>query len=318
MIELPNRLYLTFDVEDFINDRSLDALYHVLKFLAQCRQKALFFITGHMAEKLSRFPRIVDLLEEHEIGYHSTSHSVHPNIFEYTDIESYEDAYQTSLSREVAHINPLSGTIEGRGGIETLRDVFSSKRIEAFRAPGFSWSPPHLEAVRQLGIKYDFSTNISKPPIKYRGINFFPFPSFIDSVPLRGLLRSVMKKEVAVLDFHPNFIVNKYWWDSAFFSSRNPEKTSGVSPRTANQVRNMFRKFAKLLRTIQLLKKLKIVDSRGELEESEIELDLTKISITKVYSKITLWPMKQFNYKPRFISSHLSHFFECTHCSTQL
>ena len=117
MIEFPHRLYLTFDVEDFINDRSLDALHHILKLLRQRHLKGLFFITGHMAEKLARFPQVVDLLEEHEIGYHSTSHSVHPTIFEYTDVDDYQEAYRASLSREVSHINPLSGTIEGRGEI---------------------------------------------------------------------------------------------------------------------------------------------------------------------------------------------------------
>lgn len=229
MIEFPHKLYLTFDVEDFINDRSLDALERILKLLNKRHLKGLFFITGHMAEKLARLPQIVDSLDEHEIGYHSTSHSVHPTVFEYTDVGDYQEAYHTSLSREVAHINPLSGAIEGRGGIEALRDLFPHKKMESFRAPGFSWSPPHLEALTHLGVKYDFSTNISDIPVEYRGITFFPFPLFIDSVPLRSFLRSVMRKKVTVVDFHPNFFVNEDWWDSIFFSGINPNRLYGKS-----------------------------------------------------------------------------------------
>lgn len=310
MIELPRKLYLTFDVEDFINDRSLYALERILKLLSKRHLKGLFFITGHMAEKLARFPQIVDLLDEHEIGYHSTSHSVHPAIFEYTDVGDYQEAYHASLSREVAHINPLSGAIEGRGGIEALRDLFPHKKIESFRAPGFSWSPPHLEALIHLGIKYDFSTDISNIPAEYRGITFFPFPSFIDSVPLRSLFRSVMRKKVTVVDFHPNFFVNEDWWDSIFFSGINPNRLYGVAPRKANRVKSMFGRFAVLLGIVDALSKMKITESCIEVAESETELDSANIDIEKVYRIIASWPVKRFNYEPRFIRSHLSHFFE--------
>lgn len=310
MIEFPHRLYLTFDVEDFINDRSLDALHHILKLLRQRHLKGLFFITGHMAEKLARFPQVVDLLEEHEIGYHSTSHSVHPTIFEYTDVNDYQEACRVSLSREASHINPLSGAVEGTGGIELLKDVFSHKRIESFRAPGFSWSPPHLEALIHLGIKYDFSTDISGIPVKYRGITFFPFPSFIDLVPLRGFLRSVMKKEMVVVDFHPNFFVNEDWWDSIFFSGTNPDRMYGVAPRTVNRVKSMFRRFDALLRIVDSMSKMKMIEPCNEAAESKIELDSTKIDVEKVYHLIVSWPTERFSYEPRFIRSHLSHFFE--------
>lgn len=310
MIEFPHKLYLTFDVEDFINDRSLDALERILKLLNKRHLKGLFFITGHMAEKLARLPQIVDSLDEHEIGYHSTSHSVHPTVFEYTDVGDYQEAYHTSLSREVAHINPLSGAIEGRGGIEALRDLFPHKKMESFRAPGFSWSPPHLEALTHLGVKYDFSTNISDIPVEYRGITFFPFPLFIDSVPLRSFLRSVMRKKVTVVDFHPNFFVNEDWWDSIFFSGINPNRLYGVAPRKANRVKSMFRRFAVLLRIVDALSKMKITESCTEVAESETELDSANIDIDKVYRIIASWPVKRFNYEPRFIRSHLSHFFE--------
>jgi hypothetical protein len=309
VIEFSNKIFLTFDVEDFINDRALDALHHILELMGRRHQKGLFFITGHMAEKLARFPQIVSSLDEQEIGYHSTSHSVHPTIFEYTDVVSYQEAYRTSLDREVAHIDPLSGAIEGRGGIEALRDLFPHKKIESLRAPGFSWSPPHLEAMIRLGIKYDFSTDVSSIPAKCKGITFFPYPSFIDSAPLRSFLRSVMRRKVTVLDFHPNFFVNEDWWDSIFFSGINPEKLHGVAPRRADHVKSAFNRFAALLRMVDLLSKSKIIEPCNEVAESETELDPKKVDVAHVYEKIALWPMSKFNYRPRFIRSHLSQFF---------
>ena len=92
-------LFLTFDVEDYVNEKSLVALKRVLEILEENELRAIFFITGYMAKKLKRYPTIVDLLENHEIGYHSTSHSVRPIIAEYTDIEDYGEAIRIAFFR---------------------------------------------------------------------------------------------------------------------------------------------------------------------------------------------------------------------------
>ena len=113
--------FLTFDVEDFMNGKSICALDRILELLKKYNLKGLFFITGNMIEKLRFFPEILDLLNVHEIGYHSSSHSIRSNIFEYNDLEDYEEAYLESQERETSRINILTGEIEGSGGIELLR-----------------------------------------------------------------------------------------------------------------------------------------------------------------------------------------------------
>lgn len=128
----------------------MSALHHILELLQKYDVKTLFFITGHMAEKMRDFPKILDLIKDHEIGYHSSAHSVHPTIVEYTDVENYDIARQISLKRETSHINPLTGECEGKGGIILLKALFPKKEIISFRAPGFCWSPPHLEALKDL------------------------------------------------------------------------------------------------------------------------------------------------------------------------
>ncbi|MFX1521737.1 MAG: polysaccharide deacetylase family protein [Promethearchaeota archaeon] len=127
-------VFLTFDTEDFISKNSVQILRSILEGLRKYDLKAIFFITGHMAEKLEDFDEVVELLSEHEIGYHSSSHSVHPTIFEYTDLADYNEAFRISLERETAHINPLTGEIEGKGGIFSLRTLFHKKQIRLFRS----------------------------------------------------------------------------------------------------------------------------------------------------------------------------------------
>jgi len=210
-VDIAHKLLLTFDIEDFINPNAIYALHTLLEMLKKYKIKAIFFITGHMAEKLTNFPDIIDQLKNHEIGFHSSSHSVRPIISEYTDVKSYHQAYSISLERETAHINPLTGIIEGEGGIYLLQDLFRPKKIEAFRAPGMSWTPPHLEALVNLGIKYDFSSNITAPePIRYKGITFYPYTltqqwdgKLYD---YQCLISALLKYKVAIFDMHPTFI----------------------------------------------------------------------------------------------------------------
>jgi peptidoglycan/xylan/chitin deacetylase (PgdA/CDA1 family) len=267
--------------------------------------KALFFITGHFAEKLGSSPRILEMLQAHEIGYHSTCHSVRPNIFEYTDLLSYRDAYAISLKRETAHVNPLSGEVEGRGGIEVLKDLFPHKKIAAFRAPGFSWSPPHLEALATLGVKYDFSSNLSRIPVQYKDMTFYPMPTLIDwqDTPnyYKALLSSVLREEITVLDFHPNLFVNKNYWD-LFLPEPAPQ-------RSVTQTKLLLLKFEALLSVIKLLQKSMRLEASPRLKDSKIELNASEVNVERVLEQIVSWPITQFNYKPRYLRSQLSVFF---------
>jgi hypothetical protein len=302
-----NRLLMTFDTEDFANARSVQALYLILRLLHKYSLRSLFFITGHFAEKLRLFPYVRDLLQNHEIAYHSTCHSARPNIFEYTDLKSYQDAYVVSLKRETSHINPYTGDLEGKGGIEVLKELFPQKTVEAFRAPGFSWSPPHLDALASLGIKYDFSTNLSGVPVRYKGITFYPRPALIDWKDTFSyyecLLRSVLNSEVTILDFHPDLFVNKDHWD-LFFPEPAPQKSMTETNR-------LLLKFEALLNVIRLLRNCRLTETAPRLAKSERELDVLGVDIDGVYEEIALWPVTQFNYEPKHLRSHLQQFFCC-------
>lgn len=307
--QMVNQLLMTFDTEDFANARSVEALYLILHLLHKYGLRSLFFLTGHFAERLRFFPEIRDLLQSHEIGYHSTCHSIRPNIFEYTDLKSYQDAYKISLKRETSHINPYTGNVEGKGGIEVLREIFPRKKVEAFRAPGFSWSPPHLDALASLGIKYDFSANLSSIPVRYKEVTFYPYPTLIDWKDTfsyyENLLRSVLNSEVTVLDFHPDKFVNKDHWD-LFFPNPAP-------PKSMMQTKYLLLKFEALLNAIRLLRNCKLTETTPRLAEPERELNVLKVDIDDVFKEIASWPATQFNYKPRHLRSHLQQFFCCNH-----
>jgi peptidoglycan/xylan/chitin deacetylase (PgdA/CDA1 family) len=310
--------FLTFDTEDFISENSVPGLHNILELLKKHELSGLFFITGNMAEKLSNFPATVDLLSEHQIGYHSSSHSVHPTIFEFTDVKSFEEAYQTSLIRETAHINPLTGAIEGSGGIHALQALFPKKQIVAFRAPGYCWTPPHLDAMKTLGITHDFSTNISIDPISYRGTTFYPFPILLAN--WQGgirehsyLQRLTLKREISVLTIHPSIMVNQLDWDLIYFKYNNfklnPANLAQPPARSPAEVTSIFRKFDLLLRHLKALQKVQFLKVTPTLKTANKTLYPTIEDAEKCYNLIVKWA-EGYGYNPRFLHSHFNQFFE--------
>jgi hypothetical protein len=278
-----------------------------------------------MAEKLSNFPETVDLLNEHQIGYHSSSHSVHPAIFEFTDVRSYEEAYQTSLVRETSHINPLTGEIEGTGGIIALRALFPEKKIGAFRAPGYCWTPPHIDALKTLGIIYDFSTDISIEPISYHGITFYPFTIQLNNWNGRilehlRLQRLSLIREVTVLTIHPSLMVNQLEWDLVYYPKfsnckSNPTNLGILPARTSNEVKSIFRKFDLLLSHLETLQKMHLLKVVSKPTPTDRILIPTRKDAEKSYKLSINWA-EGYGYNPKFLHSHFTQFFNQV-CQTQ-
>ena len=291
----------------------------MLELLKKHELRGLFFITGSMAEKLSNYPETVDLLNEHQIGYHSSSHSIHPTLFEFTDVESYREAYQTSLLRETAHINPLTGEMEGSGGIHALQALFPKKQIVAFRAPGYCWTPPHLDALKTLGITHDFSADFSIEPISYHGITFYPFTILLAN--WRGgirehsyLQRLTLKREISVLTIHPSTMVNQLDWDLIYYHTHNNFKlnlSNLAQPpaRGVADVISIYHRFDLLLRHLATLQKFHLLKVTPELKTTKKTLCPISIDVTKCYKLSIKWA-EGFGYKPKFLYNHFIRFFK--------
>jgi hypothetical protein len=314
------KLFLTFDCEDFINPLSINALNYALELLKKYDFRAIFFLTGSLCENLRSFPNIIDLLKEHEIGYHSSSHSVHPAIFEYTDIADYEEASRISLDHETKRINPFTGEPEGRGGFLLLRDLFPRNRIVAFRAPGFCWSPPHMVALERLGIEFDFSTDISEVPIHYGQITFYPLAEGGFSLMLMGrsLFRSFLRireeffcphSQYSLLLFHPESLVNKVFWDAIYYDG-NPRRLSRAPAKSADEVAYSLRKFDLFLNRARFLKRDGVLEVTPPLQKGMVKKHFTNAEIIRSYRRSLQWAEKHFAYRPKFLLKHFFRYFK--------
>ena len=307
------QVLLTFDTEDFISENSMWFLRSLLLCLKKYDSKALFFVTGHVAERLAGQTEIAGLLEEHEIGYHSSSHSVHPTIFEFTDIESYKEAYETALLRETSHINPLNGQIEGKGGIFAVRSLWSDKDVKAYRAPGFCWSPPHSEALRDLGLTFDFSSNIASSPVFYKGLTFYPYPVLREwqghPSGYRIFLSSATRKKVTVICFHPSYFVNQTNWDSIYYKG-NPKHVVCPRPRANSEFQSMFHRFELFIKRAKHIQDVGLIKLTTNLAKSRENIVITKDKVEEIYEHSMRWPRMFFGYEPKYLRNHFLKFFD--------
>ena len=77
----PGKVYIIiwFDTEDYILPQSDDAAKRLAAFLTQQGIKATFKVVGEKGRVLERRGRrdVIGALAQHEIGYHSNTHSQH-------------------------------------------------------------------------------------------------------------------------------------------------------------------------------------------------------------------------------------------------
>lgn len=312
----PNQVLLTFDIEgpppreDYFDDGSLMYLNKVLDLLEERGLRGIFFVTGLAAEKIDRYREVVERLRGHQVSYHSSLHSVRPGIIEYTDLASYVVAVAKSLERETSHVNPETGEIEGEGGILALKKAFPKNCIVSFRAPFLAWSPPHLEALKKLGIKVDFSSQISDSPLYFKGIKFYPPPIWIDGIKTTLVHRGksiflklidwiLLRRPLTVLAMHPSFLLVKDYFER-----------DKCKPRGETMTKMEVGFLELLFERIKFLRKMGLIEVTASFEHNCQPLDPKKIDVRRAYLLSIETPKRLFNYNPRFVFSHFLHFFD--------
>jgi len=308
---LGRELFLTFDVEDFINANSTKALNKILRILKKHGLTGLFFITGHMAEKLVNQKDTICLLQDQRMGFHSSSHSVRPTILEYTDMGDYAAAYLESLRRERSHINPLTGEIEGIGGIDVVRELFPDNFVNAFRAPDYCWSPPHLEALRDLGIEFDFSTRLFPRPTYFKGITFYPYPichNWTGRSCYTSLLKSLPRRKTIVMNFHHWNFVNECPWNH-FYMNENPDHLVVTSSRNQREIARLFSTFDFFIKRLSTLEKANLIEVTPKLKVACSSPAIDKARVLEHCKYLTAWYEANYHYRVSFLCEHARKFF---------
>src|SRR5690554_2085429 len=205
---------LTIDVEEwfqFFEDldkgekyknyevRIYENMDRILGLLEENNIKATYFVVGWIAK---RYPDIVKRISENfEIGSHTMTHKLVGSL---NKDEFYNEVYSS---------------------VSLIEDL-TSKKVRAFRAPGFSIGKNELcafEVLSDLGFEidssflpYNFGLNMSKTSpciIEYNGIKIKEFPINYKSVLSKGIIFS----GGGYFRFFPYWLLNYWIKDSDYF-----------------------------------------------------------------------------------------------------
>ncbi len=98
----PTYVTLWFDAEDYILPEDDDATLRLAEMLTRAGVKATFKVVGEKARILEQRGRtdVIQALKQHDIGYHSNTHSQQPTIAVYLQHAGWEDGIAEFERRE--------------------------------------------------------------------------------------------------------------------------------------------------------------------------------------------------------------------------
>jgi len=333
---MPKKILLTFDIEgipgreDFINNYILKYVHKVLKLLDKYGFHGLFFINGNVVKDICRNHDVYNLLSKNEIGFHSSSHSVKPMLFEYIDVPDYNDAMEKTIIRENSNVDPYTGKIDGSGGVQLLRESFSEKKIISFKAPFDYFSPPHAEALRELGLTHIFSCDLYHKPFFFKGLTFYPKTYYIDGAFTKLIkfndVNHYSKKHAHSISLSFPFLIERFNSEYIILGIHPSHFYYGVKelkniyrrpmhPYHLRKKRRLSIKFDFYLlelfyKKLYRLQKMDLVDVEPSLYDSNMFFDPNEINIGKNYHYCVALTSNIFGYTPKYLMNHYRYFFD--------
>jgi hypothetical protein len=250
----PVFVVLWFDTEDYILTQDDDATKRLAEMLTRLGVRATFKIVGEKARVLESRGRrdVIAALQQHDIGYHSNTHSQQPTIAVYLQNAGWEDGRAEFYRREAEGARDVQ-RIVGRAPV-------------AYGQPGSAWAPQAYPALREMGIRLYLDeadhVGIDDQPFYYGGmLNVFKMRSNLARMNLSGgtsladgkatftkSYEQLRKKGGGTISiyYHPNEWVHGEFWDAVNFSrGANPPRAEWKLPRTrpAPETEQAFRDF---------------------------------------------------------------------------
>ncbi len=255
---------LWFDTEDYILPQSDDAAKRIAVFLTQQGVQGTFKVVGEKARVLKQRQRqdVISALAQHDIGFHSNTHSQHPTVAEYESNLDWATGIEEFARRE-------------RPGLESVEQVFKRTSLSAYGQPGVSWAPQAFPVLAKWGVRVYLDegkqVGYRGQPFYYGGLlNIFNTRvgdqlrpdenwSNLDAVKARfqeAYVTMTDRKQGGLVSicFHPCEFVHKEFWDAVNFSDgANPPRAQWKLPpmKTPEETEKAFQFFEELVRFLK-------------------------------------------------------------------
>jgi peptidoglycan/xylan/chitin deacetylase (PgdA/CDA1 family) len=231
---------LWFDTEDYILPQSDDAAKRIAAFLTEQGIRATFKVVGEKARELERRNRrdVIGALSQHEIGYHSNTHSQHPTVAEYESTLNWQTGAEEFTRRE-------------RQGFDRVKRIFD-ETPSCYGQPGAAWAPQAYAALKDWGVRVYLDDGkqlgLDGRPFWYGGLlnifnirdgnqlrpdatwsNLSDAKANFQDIHMR--LNSKRQGGLISLYFHPCEFVHREFWDAVNFAhGSNPPRDEWKQP----------------------------------------------------------------------------------------
>jgi len=279
----PARAYviLWFDTEDYILPQSDDAAKRLAAFLTEQGIRATFKLVGEKARALERRGRrdAIGALAQHEIGYHSDTHSQHPTVAEYEAGLDWEGGIEEFDRRE-------------RRGYDDVRRIFAQVP-SCYGQPGASWAPQSYPALHEWGVRVYLDdgrqVGLNGEPFWYGGLlNLFnlrdgaklrPNPDWSNLTEAKATFQDIYLRlipqsgtgagGVVSVYFHPCEFIHREFWDAVNFArGANPASQDWKLPavKTPDESEKAFRYFQDLITYIKSFPRVEFITATQALQ----------------------------------------------------
>jgi hypothetical protein len=276
----PGRVYvfLWFDTEDYILPQSDDAAKRLAAFLTQQEIRATFKVVGEKARTLEQRGRrdVIGALAQHEIGYHTNTHSQHPTVAEYESTLDWDTGIDEFTRRE-------------RAGFDDLRRIFG-KAPTCYGQPGSSWAPQPFAALQKWGVRVYLDegkqVGLKGKPFWYGGLlNIFntaegsqlrPNDDWSNLAEAKAkfqdfYFRMSSRREGGVISlyFHPCEFVHREFWDGVNFkqgANLPPEEWKLPPLKSPEESEKAFKYYEELVAYMKVFPNVEFVTASQALQ----------------------------------------------------
>ncbi len=213
-------ILFAFDTEDFTSNDAADAICREAEILREEGITGGFCVVGLVAKQLKNWGRadVHDALMHHDILSHTYSHSVHPTLHEFTDIEDFDKAYSDVMAQE-------------KEGIRLIKEFWQEKEILGACPPGNQKNYVAMYVYSDMGLPVYADTVCDTPDGKgayycnlYHTQYTFGMESFFHDSSDEYMKKSLdeMSSHKRVICFtHPNAAMFSEFWDSVNYLKEN-------------------------------------------------------------------------------------------------
>jgi len=213
---------MSFDTEDYIDPAADDITRTLCEILERHGIRGSFCMVAERARQLGVRGRtdVIDALKRHEIAFHSTWHSRHPNPAEYMDPLGWEDGVAEHFRRE-------------EEGVRLVKEMFGVDRLGAAVPPGSSWAPQGIYAYTAMGIPIFAGSSLSRrsgEPVWFVNSIQLPYNRYLDPLchagdvdAMRKVLDEHRSDEMLITCNHPTILRHSEFVDALNFGrGKNP------------------------------------------------------------------------------------------------